>query len=111
VAAPAPFAYPQKGQSPAQVTTDQSQCAAWATQQSGYNPGAAAAPAAVTATSPGDSVGVFGGVTRRNDRREERWERRGWDVQESTPGSTPQQADGYNRALEACLTARGYTVR
>jgi hypothetical protein len=108
---PTPYAYPQKGQSPQQVTTDQNECGTWATQQSGYNPGAAAAATPVYATSPGESVGLFGGVTRRWDRREARWERRGWDAQGSSSGSSPQQADGYNRAIDACLSARGYAVR
>ena len=36
------FVYPAKGQSPEQVTTDQSQCGGWATQQTGYNPNAPA---------------------------------------------------------------------
>jgi hypothetical protein len=69
----------------------------------------------VTATSPGEHVGLFGGVTRRGDRREKRWEKRGWenkDSQESTPSApNPQQTDAYNRALDSCLSARGYTVR
>ena len=107
-----PYAYPQRGQSPEQVTTDQSQCATWATQQSGYNPSAQAAATPVTATSPGESVGLFGGVTRRGDRREERWDKRGWENKESPPAApNPQQTDAYNRALDACLSARGYTVR
>ena len=38
-----PFAYPQKGQSPEQVSADQRQCGEWATQQTGFNPNAPAA--------------------------------------------------------------------
>ena len=107
-----PYAYPQKGQSPQQVTADQTQCAAWATQQTGHNPSAPATATPVTATSPGESVGLFGGVTRRNERRETRWEHRGWDqASSSASAQNPQQTDAYNRALDACLSARGYTVR
>jgi hypothetical protein len=67
----------------------------------------------MTATSPGESVGLFGGVTRRWERREERWQRRGWDQQDpaAAPAPNPQQADADNRALDPCLSARGYTVR
>jgi hypothetical protein len=106
-----PYAYPQKGQTPQQVATDQSQCASWATQQTGFNPNAPAPAQPVTVTSPGESVGLFGGVTRRWERREERWERRGWTDPTSASTSNAQQSDAYNRALDACLTARGYTVR
>jgi hypothetical protein len=112
---PMPYAYPQKGQSPEQVTADQGQCATWATQQTGYNPSAPATATLVTATSPGESVGVFGGVTRRWDRREQRSDKRGGENKESqgspSAAPNPQQTDAYNRALDACLSARGYTVR
>ena len=107
-AGPAPYAYPQKGQSPQQVTADQGQCASWATQQTGYNPSAPAAATPTSAISPGRSIGLFGGVSRREERREER--RREWE-QSSASAPNPQQTDAYNRALDACLSARGYTVR
>lgn len=106
-----PYAYPQRGQNPQQVTTDQSECAAWAAQQTGFDPSAPAPAAPVTATSPGESVGVFGGVTRRWERRESRMQQRGWDPQDPAGAPNPQLTDAYHRALGACLTARGYTVR
>ena len=69
---PRPYAYPSRGQSPQQATTDQSECASWASQQSGYNPsdpGTAAAAASATplqVSSLGQKVpGLFGGIQRR----------------------------------------------
>jgi hypothetical protein len=98
------------------VTADQSQCATWATQQTGYNPSAPATAASTTFNAPPMNVGLFGGISRREERREERWEHReqrwgGSGHQGATPAPSPQQTDAYNRALDACLSARGYTVR
>jgi hypothetical protein len=107
-----PYAYPQKGQSPEQVTADQSQCGSWATQQTGYNPTAPATAAPAAPAAPPPHLGLFGGISRREKRREERWERRGLGKDSSSaPAPNPQQTDAYNRALDACLSARGYTVR
>ena len=94
------------------MTADQSQCATWATQQSGYNPSAPPTAAPATPTSPDKSIGLVSGVNRRWERREKRWEHRGWDTGSSSASApNPQQTDAYNRALDACLSARGYTVR
>jgi hypothetical protein len=101
------------------VTTDQTQCGQWATQQTGYNPNAPAMAAPVSPTPPPKNLGLFGGISRRDERREERWERREERQEQrgagqgssSAPAPNPQQTDAYNRALDACLTARGYTVR
>ena len=51
--------------------------------------------------------GLFGGIRRREERREARRER--WH-QENVAYAN-QQHDAYNRALDSCLSARGYTVR
>jgi hypothetical protein len=110
---PQPYAYPPKGQSPEQVSTDQSQCAAWATQQTGFNPSApppaTAAPA--TTASSGEPKGLVGGVNRRWERREKRWGVQEPSQQAPAAAPNPQQTDAYNRALDSCLSARGYTVR
>jgi len=109
---PKPYAYPQKGQSPEQVTADQGQCATWATQQTGYNPNAAGTATHASFAAPPQGVGLFGGISRREERREEREERWGSGQGSSSASApNPQQIDGYNRALDACLSARGYTVR
>ena len=105
-----PYAYPSRGQTPQQVTTDQSECGTWATQQSGYNPTAAAAasgPGPWSATLGQRVPGLFGGIERREERRAARRER--WH-QENVAYAGEQQ-DAYNRALDSCLSTRGYTVR
>jgi len=111
-----PYAYPSQGQSPQQVTTDQSECGTWATQQSGYNPSqpGTAAWAASSGSGPLGTLnigqrfpGLFGGIQRREERREARRER--WYEDNQTYAG--QQQNSYNRALDSCLTARGYTVR
>jgi hypothetical protein len=111
-----PYAYPSRGQSPQQVTTDQSECGTWASQQSGYNPSQAGTAAWATTggsgplgtASLGQRVpGLFGGIERREERRERRRERR----YEENLSYAGQQGDNYNRALDSCLSARGYTVR
>ena len=42
------FVYPQKGQTPQRQAQDQAECQAWATQQTGINPGMPAAPGPAT---------------------------------------------------------------
>jgi hypothetical protein len=48
---------------------------------------------------------LFGGIQRREERREFRRQ------QFAGQDAAYSQQDGYNRALQACLSARGYTVR
>ena len=101
-----PYAYPQRGQNPQQATTDQSECGAWASQQTGFDPnapvGSSSQAGAAGASSPS---GVFGGIQRREERRDFRRQ------QLAGQSAAGFQQDGYMRALNACLTARGYTVR
>ena len=101
-----PYAYPQRGQNPQQATTDQSECGAWASQQTGFDPNAPVGPSpqagAAGASSPS---GVLGGIQRREERRDLRRQ------QFAGQSAAGFQQDGYIRALNACLTARGYTVR
>ena len=101
-----PYAYPQRGQNPQQAATDQSDCGAWASQQTGFDPkapvGSSSQAGAAGASSP---AGVFGGIQRREERRDLRRQ------QLAGQGAAVSQQDGYMRALNACLTARGYTVR
>jgi hypothetical protein len=67
------FVYPDRGQSPVRQQADKSDCRAWATRETGFDP-AAAQTAAASARS----------AARRAD---------------------------FDRAIEACLEGRGYTVR
>ena len=100
------YAYPRRGQNPQQAATDQSDCGAWASQQTGFDPkapvGSSSQAGAAGASSP---AGVFGGIQRREERRDLRRQ------QLAGQGAAVSQQDGYMRALNACLTARGYTVR
>jgi hypothetical protein len=136
-----PYAYPPPGQNPQQGAPNQMQCQEWATTQSGYNPnapattatgmqsstagkgdvarggGRGAAVGAVgssisgnTSTSQGAEEGaavgaMMGGFKRRDQRQAETQQQTQQAQQQS------QQSAAYSRALEACLTGQGYTVR
>src|SRR5213593_3208138 len=116
------FVYPQKGQTPQRQAQDQSECQAWATQQTGINPGMTMAQAPPPAQAPqggvlrggarGAAVGAVGGAIGGDAgkgaaigaatgalvggvrRREER---------RSAEAAQAQSADAYNRAYAACL--------
>ena len=117
--------YPAKGQSAARQARDTQACDTWAVKQTGFDPDLAQPPpherggavrgalggAAVggIAGAIGDDVGkgaaiggalgaAAGGIRqhRRNARAE---------------AHQAQNLDAYNRAIAACLTGRGYTVR
>ena len=49
------FVYPQKGQTPQRQAQDQAECQAWATQQTGVNPGMVMAQAPPPAQAPQSS--------------------------------------------------------
>ena len=134
LAAPAqkPAAYPSKNQSATQQQADDSQCGAWAKQNSGIDP-AKPPPAAAAAPPPppptggrargaaagaaigavgGNDVGdaavkgaVVGGVAQRNKAR-------GQQQAAAAQAQQPAQQDlgPYYKAYGACMTGRGYTV-
>lgn len=109
--------YPAKGQSTEQQTRDSQECAAWAQQQTGYNPttstakgvgigaaigalGGAAAGAAIGAVAgdpgKGAAIGAVAGA-----------------VGGGAIGGTHQYAksqEGYDKAFAACMSGRGYSV-
>ncbi|HEY4910711.1 MAG TPA: glycine zipper domain-containing protein [Methylomirabilota bacterium] len=129
------FVYPQKGQTPQRQAQDQAECQAWATQQTGINPGmpAASAPPAqapqgglLRGGARGAAVGAVGGAIagdagkgaaigaatgamvggmRRRDQVRQ---------QEAQQAQAQQmqasQMDTFNRAQATCLQARGYSV-
>lgn len=70
---PDPYAYPSRGQSAEQQSTDRYECHTWAVQQSGFDP-----------TQP------LGGAA---------------------PTAAAGMRENYQRAEQACLEGRGYTVR
>lgn len=59
---------------------------------------------------------LFGGMRRRDQRRREEQARRNYEAQQAQAQAQQQQAYGqrrneYNRAMGACLSGRGYTVK
>jgi YMGG-like Gly-zipper len=116
--------YPAKGQSQAQQEQDRYACHVWATQQSGYNPTQPPPQAAprvglVRGAARGAAVGSVGGAIGGNAgkgaaigaatgallggmRRQDQYSQQ--------QSATSQQQSLYNRALGACMKARGYSV-
>lgn len=125
--------YPAKGQSPEQQKTDEAECYTWAVKQSGYDPAhppaaatAQAAPVtgsgarvrgatagAVVGAAGGNDVGnaaakgaVVGGVVQRNRNRAAASQANQASAQQQQAGMA-----GYQKARQACLEGRGYTVK
>jgi hypothetical protein len=128
------YVYPAKGQSAEQQKTDEAQCSAWATQQTGVDP-SQPAPTVATAGGGGEVVrggaggaalGAIGGAIAGNAGKGAAigaavgaarglFQRFGQAREQSEMQSqvdTQHQAalQNYNRARNACLTGRGYTV-
>jgi hypothetical protein len=129
-----PSAYPAKGQSAQQHSTDDTQCLAWAKQDTGIDPAAvAAAPPPQTGpqgerlrgaargaaggavigeiahgdASQGASVGAAAGVLAGGARA-----RRNKAAQaQQAQASKTQATDTYYHAYGACMQGRGYTVK
>ena len=124
------FIYPANGQSAEQQAADEAECRSWATNQTGYDPyyaqseseagkgkvakntaiGAAggAAGGAVLGEVIGDRAGLgalaggaVGGFLGN---------RKGKKSKEEAKDAVAEERDAYNRAMGACLEARGYTV-
>jgi hypothetical protein len=129
------FVYPQKGQTPQRQAQDQGECQAWATQQTGINPGMAMAPpppaqgpqsSPVRGAARGAAVGAAGGAIagdagkgaavgaasgamiggmRRRDQMQQQQAQ-----QAQAQQMQASQMDTFNRAQATCLQARGYSV-
>ena len=128
--------YPQQGQSDEQQSKDRFECHNWAVQQSGFDPGNPP-PAAPQQSSGGGEVvrggargaatgAVVGAITgnagrgaargaviggaigagRRSARKKQEQQ-----AQAQAQAQYQQGADGYNRAVSACLGGRGYVVQ
>jgi YmgG-like glycine-zipper protein len=129
------YIYPNKGQSAEQQSRDRYECHSWAVQQTGFDPtqaqatpstppprggvfkGAArgAAVGAVGGAIGGDAGkgaaigaatgGVVGGMRQRQQAR-------GQQQAQANEAAQQQSAyAAYTRALSACLSGRGYTVK
>jgi hypothetical protein len=94
------FIYPAHGQSPAMQQQDQNQCSQWAIQQTGFNP-STLPPVAQNAVRP--PIGLFG-LFRRHRYEEEQQQ----NSEAQTAYATGRAS--YTRAMDVCLTGRGYTV-
>lgn len=129
--------YPAKGQSPQQQQKDQGECQVWATQSTGIDPVALAQAPAPAPSGPavgggervgGAARGALGGLAIgaiAGDAGEGaaigavvgtmaggRQARQNQQKQQSQAQSQRQnQMNTWNRAVSACLEARGYTVR
>ena len=129
--------YPAKGQSPQQQQTDQGECQVWATQSTGIDPAALAQSPASAPSGPavgggervaGATRGALGGLaigaiagdagegaaigaivgTMAGGRRARQNQSA---QQQQAQAQQQQQMNTWNRAVGACLEARGYTVR
>lgn len=129
--------YPARGQSPQQQQQDEAQCRSWATQNTGIDPAilaatpvaspsgaaigggerlAGAARGAVgglaigaIAGDAGQGAGIGAVAGTMAGGRQARQNRSG--QQQQAQAQRQQQLDTWNRAVGACLEARGYTVR
>jgi Glycine zipper len=136
-AAPAQtYVYPSRGQGAEQQAADEAQCRAWATQQTGFDPGrgapqaAASAPAGqgevVRGAARGAVLGVVGGAIAGDAGKGAAigagvgatgglFNRMGASraqQQQQQQAQAAHQAQGqeFNRAFAACMGGRGYTV-
>jgi Glycine zipper len=110
------YIYPSKGQSPEQQSRDRYECHRWAVQQTGVDPTSAqAALGAVGGAIAGDAAkgtaigaatgGLIGGMKQRGQAKQQ---------QQAQANQAAQQQSAlvaYNRAVSACLSGRGYTVK
>jgi hypothetical protein len=130
------FVYPAQGQTPEQQATDEAECSAWASQQTGINPsqqapqvggsggstggevvGGAARGAALGAiggliggsAGTGAAIGAGVGATAGLFNRVGQ-ERQQQQAQQQANAQHQAQLQEYYRARAACLTGRGYTV-
>jgi hypothetical protein len=130
------FIYPAKGQTQAQQDKDRYECHNWAVQQTGFDP--TRSSAAYTQPPPppqggllpgamrGAAIGAVGGAIGGNAgkgaaigagtgaliggmRRNEQIRQQQYQSQQQASANAGQR-DAYNRAMGACLQARGYTV-
>ena len=126
--------YPAKGQSAEQQRKDQGECQVWATQNTGIDPASLAATPSSSGSSSGGGErvsgaarGAVGGLaigaiagdagegaaigailgTMSGGRRARQNQSA---QQQQAQNQKQQQLDTWNRAVGACLEARGYTV-
>jgi hypothetical protein len=130
------YIYPNKGQSPEQQSRDRYDCHTWAVQQTGFDPtkaqasappppppkggvfkggargaavgavgGAIAGDAGTGAAIGASTGGLIGGMKQRGQAKQQQ------QAQANQAAQQQSALAAYNRALSACLSGRGYTVK
>jgi hypothetical protein len=130
------YIYPNKGQSSEQQSRDRYDCHTWAVQQTGFDPtsaqasappppppkgrifkgaargaavgsigGAIAGDAGTGAAVGAATGGLIGGMKQRGQAQQQQ------QAQANQAAQQQGASAGYNRALSACLSGRGYTVK
>jgi len=131
------FIYPASGQDSAKQAQDENLCYAWARQQTGIDPTAAAAPvqaaevqrgdavkgaaggavvgtavgAIVGETGEGAAVGAVVGAARGRRERKRKKKDAETQAQQATQDQDTQRKDTFKKAWGACLEGRGYSVK
>jgi hypothetical protein len=124
------YVYPEKGQSADRQSRDKYECHQWAARQTGFDPTTAqASPSSAPTTGPlrgagrGAAVGAIGGAIGGNAGAGAAagaaagalfggMRRAAQEQSAAQQQSTNSQANAqYDRALAACLSGRGYTVK
>jgi OmpA family protein len=131
------YIYPNRGQSPEQQSRDRYDCHSWAVQQTGVDP--TSAQAAQSPPPPPPKGGVFKGATRGaavgaiggaiggdagkgaaigaatggviGGMRQRQQANSQQQAQANQAAQQQNALAAYNRALSACLSGRGYTVK
>lgn len=115
---PSVYAYPARAQSAEQVSRDQTECQAWATRQTGFDPltdtakgaGIGAALGALAGAAAGAAIGAATGNPGTGAAIGAAAGGIGGAGVGGTLGYTKNK-QGYDRAYAACMEARGYNVR
>lgn len=132
----AQYVYPKDGQDQAQQDKDRGECHVWAVNQTGYDPtqassspppsreaaqggllrggargaaggaiiGAIAGNAGKGAAIGAATGGLMGGMRRSDQVSRQNQQKQNWQAQQNS------MRNEYQRAVNACLTGRGYTV-
>lgn len=132
-----PFVYPAQGQGAAKMATDKAECQAWATQQTGFDPLAAAMAPTSPSNQPqqggalrggargaagGAAIGAIAGDAGKGAEigaaaggllggaRRRHQQQAAEQAQAGQAQAQSQKLNTYLRAYGACLKGRGYTV-
>lgn len=111
-------AYPQRGQTPEQLSRDQYECQTLAKQQTGYDPGTeiarGAGTGAVLGALGGAAIGAATGAVTGHAGKGAAVGAIGGGIGGAVlggSGASTQNKEGFDRAYAACMAGRGYGVR